>query len=106
MEVGKLLAMEKDDSALTPEERAAVVYARKLTKTPGSITAADWAALQRTFPGSAAYEVLHQTCRFAFMNRFTDNLRLPSEEEAIEVYREVFGDDRIFSDQSRARRDR
>lgn len=101
VEVGKLLAMEKDDSALTPEERAAVVYARKLTKTPGSVTTADWAALQRAFPGSAAYEVLHQTCRFAFMNRFTDGLRLPSEDEAVKTYLETYG--RTFPERPYAR---
>jgi hypothetical protein len=27
------------------------------------------------------------------MNRFTDGLRLPSEDEAIKVYREVYGKD-------------
>ena len=27
------------------------------------------------------------------MNRFTDGLRLPSEDEAIKVYRETYGGD-------------
>ena len=31
----KLVAMKKDDSALTPKERAAVEFARRLTKSPG-----------------------------------------------------------------------
>jgi hypothetical protein len=29
---------------------------------------------------------------FNFMNRFTDGLRLPSEEEAIRVYQGVYGE--------------
>ena len=41
-------------------------------------------------PGGAL-EVLLQTCTFAFMNRFTDGLQLPSEDEAIKVYLETYG---------------
>ena len=91
VEIGKLLALEKSDSALSPDEKAAVDFARKLTKAPGTLTEADRAVLQKSFPGPAAFEVLHQTCRFAFMNRFTDGLRLPSEDEAVKTYREVYG---------------
>jgi AhpD family alkylhydroperoxidase len=93
VEVGKLLALQKTDAALSPDERAAVDFARKLTKAPGALTEADRTALQSAFPGPAAFEVLHQTCRFAFMNRFTDGLRLPSEDEAVKTYREVYGGD-------------
>jgi uncharacterized peroxidase-related enzyme len=103
---GKLMAMRKDDEALTPRERTAVAFARQLTAQPDSITDADFAKLRQEFQEYGALEVVLQTAAFSFMNRFTDNLRLPSEEEAIEVYREVFGEDRIFSDQSRTRRDR
>jgi hypothetical protein len=39
-----------------------------------------------------AMDALLQTCAFNFMNRFTDGLRLPSEEEAIRVYQEVYGE--------------
>ncbi len=34
--------------------------------------------------------MLH-TCAFAFMNRFTDGLQLPSEDEPIRVYQEIYG---------------
>lgn len=91
VEIGKLLALQKSDSALSPDEKAAVDFSRKLTKTPGALTEEDRVALQKAFPGVAAFEVLHQTCRFAFMNRFTDGLRLPSEDEAVKTYREVYG---------------
>lgn len=89
----KLLAMEKDDSALTPREKAAVIFARKLTATPWAMSDADYAALRREFQEQGALEILLQTCTFSFMNRFTDGLNLPSEDDAIQVYREVYGRD-------------
>jgi AhpD family alkylhydroperoxidase len=91
VEIEKLVAMQKDDSALTKEEKAAVDFARKLTKTPGAITEADRTNLQSAFPGTKAFDILQQTCRFAFMNRFTDGLRLPSEDEAVKTYKETYG---------------
>ena len=89
----KLMQMKKDDSALTPRELAAVEFARKLTREPASVTDSDYAKLRAEFGEQGALEVALQTCNFAFMNRFTDGLRLPSEDEAIRVYREVYGAD-------------
>ena len=90
----KLMKMKEDDSALTERELAAVVFARKLTADPMGVTDADFAALKREFGGDrGALDVLMQTCSFAFMNRFTDGLRLPSEDEAIRIYRETYGGD-------------
>lgn len=91
----KLLAMEKDDSALTPRERTAVTFARKLTSAPAGVTDADYAMLKKEFGEQGALEVLLQTCNFSFMNRFTDGLHLPSEDEAIKIYREVYGRETI-----------
>jgi AhpD family alkylhydroperoxidase len=89
----KLVAMKKDDAALAPRELTAVLFARKLTREPSSITASDYERLRREFGEQGALEVLLQACAFNFMNRFTDGLRLPSEDEAIRVYREVYGAD-------------
>ena len=88
----KLLAMRKEDDALTPRELAAVRFARQLTSGPASITDADFATLRTAFGDYGALEVVLQTGAFSFMNRFTDNLRLPSEDEAIHVYQSVFGE--------------
>ena len=88
----KLLAMKKDDSALTPRELTAVEFARKLTKQPNSITDEDFAKVKKEFGEQGAIEVVLQTGAFAFMNRFTDGLRLPSEDEAIKTYQETYGD--------------
>lgn len=89
----KLQAMKKDDSKLTPRELTAVSFARKLTAKPNSITDADYEALRKEFGDYGALEIVLQTGAFAFMNRFTDNLRLPSEDEAIHVYKEIYGSD-------------
>jgi alkylhydroperoxidase family enzyme len=89
----KLLAMEKDDSALTPREKTAVLFARKLTATPWATSDDDYSTLKKEFQDQGALEVLLQTCYFNFMNRFTDGLHLPSEDEAIKVYREIYGRD-------------
>lgn len=89
----KLVSMKKDDSALTPRELAAVAFARKVTRAPASVTDEDFRALKAEFGEQGAFEVLLQTCAFSFMNRFTDGLRLPSEDEAVRVYRETYGAD-------------
>ena len=87
----KLVAMKKDDGMLTAREKTAVLFARKLTATPSAITGADYTALTKEFGDTGALEVVLQTCAFAFMNRFTDGLLLPSEDEAIRVYQETYG---------------
>lgn len=88
----KLLAMKKDDAALTQRELTAVVFARKLTDQPTSITDEDFVRLKKEFGESGAVEAILQTGAFAFMNRFTDGLRLPSEDEAVKTYIEIYGD--------------
>ena len=91
VDISKLVAMEKDDSQLSPRELTAVQFARKLTTRPTSITDADYDNLKREFGEQGALEVVQQTCNFAYMNRFTDGLRLPSEDEAVRVYQETYG---------------
>jgi AhpD family alkylhydroperoxidase len=87
----KLVAMKKDDSALSPREFVAVTFARTLTTNPAAVSDADYQALRREFGEQGALEVVMQTCNFAFMNRFTDGLRLPSEDEAVKVYLATYG---------------
>jgi AhpD family alkylhydroperoxidase len=87
----KLVAMRKDDTALTPAELIAVHFARKLTREPWAVSDADYQGLVKQFGQQGALEVVMQTCNFAYMNHFTDGLRLPSEDEAVKTYREVYG---------------
>ena len=52
----------------------------------------DYAALQTALGNDQeATDAVLQTCMFSFMNRFTDGLRLPSEDEAVRTYNEVYG---------------
>ena len=88
--MNKLMEMKKDDDALTPQERVAVLFARKLASDPSSMTDADYQALRAAFGEQGALDVLMQTCNFAGFNRFTDGLRLPSEDAAVQNYREVY----------------
>ncbi len=87
----KLVAMKKDDSVLSPRELIAVAFARKSARAPSSITDEDFSKLKTEFGERGALEIVLQTCAFSFMNRFTDGLRLPSEDEAIRTYQEVYG---------------
>lgn len=87
----KLMAMAKDDAALTPRELTAVAFARKITSAPAKLTKADYDELVKEFTPQGALEVLLQCGNFAYMNRFTDGLRLPSEDEAIHTYQETYG---------------
>jgi AhpD family alkylhydroperoxidase len=99
----KLASMAKDDSALTPRELTAVAFARKITREPAKLTKDDYAALVSEFKEQGALEVLLQCGNFAYMNRFTDGLRLPSEDEAIKVYQETYG--KTFEELRNAKRD-
>jgi AhpD family alkylhydroperoxidase len=103
VDVKKLLQMKKDDSALTPRELTAVEFARKLTKTPTLTTDADFTKLKAEFGEQGALEVIMQTGNFAFMNRFTDGLRLPSEDEAVKTYQETYGEGTYKTDWKRGK---
>ena len=87
----KLMAMARDDSQLSPRELVAVSFARKITREPAKLGKADYDALVAEFQPQGALEVLLQCGNFAYMNRFTDGLRLPSEDEAVHTYLETYG---------------
>lgn len=91
VEPAKLMAMTKDDAALTARELVAVTFARKITRAPAKLTKMDYDALVQEFQPQGALEVLLQCGNFAYMNRFTDGLRLPSEDEAVKIYQETYG---------------
>ena len=85
--------MRTSDALLSPKEKALTDFARNLTTSPQMMTAQDYVALRSGVADDAeAVDALLQTCAFNFMNRFTDGLRLPSEEEAVQTYQEIYGD--------------
>jgi AhpD family alkylhydroperoxidase len=89
----KLLAMKKDDSQLSPEDLTAVQFTRKLTRRPGTITDADWLKLTAAFGENGAQDILLAACGMNYLNRFNDAMHSPSEDNAIQTYREVYGSD-------------
>ena len=89
--MSKLMEMKRDDGALTPKELVAVLFARKLAADPAATTDADYQKLRTEFGDQGALDVLLQTCMFSGFNRFTDGLRLPSEDAAVQNYKEVYG---------------
>lgn len=72
-------------------ELVAVTFARKITREPAKLTKMDYDALVHEFQPQGALEVLLQCGNFAYLNRFTDGLRLPSEDEALKIYQETYG---------------
>ncbi len=89
----KLQNMRDSDAMLSPKEKSLVDFARKLTSSPQTISATDYANLKAgTMDDKEAMDALLQTCAFNFMNRFTDGLRLPSEDEAVHTYQDIYGD--------------
>jgi AhpD family alkylhydroperoxidase len=89
----KLLAMKKDDSQLSLEELTAVQFARKITRRPGTTTDADWSKLVMAFGEREAEDILLGACGMNYLNRFNDAMHSPSEDNAIQTYREVYGGD-------------
>jgi AhpD family alkylhydroperoxidase len=89
----KLLAMKKDDSQLSPDELTAVQFARKLTRRPGTLTDEDWSKLTTAFGETGAQDILLGVCGMNYLNRFNDAMHSPSEDNAIQTYREVYGGD-------------
>ena len=89
----KLLEMRTDDSVLTPDERSVVEFARKLTRYPESIVDEDYRKIVGVFGNMGAADIVLQTGYFAFMNRFNDAMKTPSEDLALQNYREIYGAD-------------
>ena len=88
----KLVALKMDDSRLSPEELLAVQFARKLTRSPGTITDEDWSCLTKTFTDQGALDILLGACGMNYLNRFNDAMHSPSEDVPIANYLEVYGE--------------
>jgi len=78
---------------LTPDERSVVEFARKLTRYPESIVDEDYRKIVGVFGNMGAADIVLQTGYFAFMNRFNDAMKTPSEDLALQNYREIYGAD-------------
>jgi alkylhydroperoxidase family enzyme len=85
--------LKTNDSALTSDERSVVEFARKLTRNPESIGDEDYRKVVGIFGSKGAADIVLQTSYFAFMNRFNDAMRTPSEDLALQNYQEIYGTD-------------
>jgi alkylhydroperoxidase family enzyme len=78
---------------LSSDERLVVEFARRLTRNPGSIGDEDYRKIVGAFGSKGAADIVLQTSYFAFMNRFNDAVKTPSEDLALQNYREIYGAD-------------
>jgi alkylhydroperoxidase family enzyme len=77
-----------DWSSFPPAEQRAYAYARKLTKTPWELTAADYATLEKDLGPEAAMASFWWLCRGLYMTRVSDGFQLPLERD--NVFMEFF----------------
>lgn len=72
-----------DWSAFPPAEQRAYAYARKLSQTPWSLTAADYATLEADLGPDKAMATFWWLCRGLYMTRVSDGFQLPLERENV-----------------------
>ena len=72
-----------DWSAFPPAEQRAYAYARKLSKTPWDLTAADYKALEGDLGADKAMATFWWLCRGLYMTRISDGFQLPLERENV-----------------------
>lgn len=72
-----------DWSAFPPEEQRAYAYARKLSKTPWLLTAADYQTLVTDLGPDKAMATFWWLCRGLYMTRVSDGFQLPLERDNV-----------------------
>ena len=76
----RALAADYRTASLTPEDRALLEYADKLTRTPGAMTADDVRALRaHGFDDRAIHDLCAVVVYFNFVNRIADGLGVELE---------------------------
>ncbi len=78
----RLLAGD-DWSAFPPEEQRAYAFARKLSKTPWELTAADYQTLAKDYGDQRGMALFWWLCRGLYMTRVSDGFQLPLERENV-----------------------
>lgn len=72
-----------DWSAFPPAEQRAFAFARKLSQTPWTLTAADYQTLESDFGPETAMATFWWLCRGLYMTRVSDGFQLPLERENV-----------------------
>jgi len=76
--------LASDDWSCFPSaEQRACAYARKLSKTPWALTAADYKALEQDLGADRALFTFWWLCRGLYMTRISDGFQLPLERENV-----------------------
>jgi AhpD family alkylhydroperoxidase len=76
----RIAALDSEWAAFTPAERAALAFTKKLTFEPHLLTAADVEAMTKHYTPAQVLEVVVAVGGFNSMNRWTDGLNIPAEE--------------------------
>ncbi len=72
-----------DWSCFPPAEQRAFAYARKLTKTPWELIAADYETLENDLGTTKAMATFWWLCRGLYMTRVSDGFQLPLERDNV-----------------------
>ena len=72
-----------DWSSFPPEEQRAFAFARKLTRAPWTVTAADISGLERDFGPERALAVIYNACWGNYMTRVSNGFQLRLERDNI-----------------------
>ncbi len=72
-----------DWSAFPPAEQRAYAYARKLSRTPWELTAADYKTLEQDLGPHRALATFWWLCRGLYMTRVSDGFQLPLERDNV-----------------------
>lgn len=72
-----------DWSSFPPKERAGLLFARKISRTPWDIQAADIATLTAHMGPEHALDAIWYTSRCSYMTRVADAFQIPLERENV-----------------------
>lgn len=76
----QIYALDGDGKSLPEAERVAIVFARKLTAAPATVTDQDVEGLRKLYTDKQVAEIVHQVCNAAFFNRVTETANLPLDQ--------------------------
>jgi alkylhydroperoxidase family enzyme len=72
-----------DWSCFPPSEQRAYAYARKLSRTPWQLTAADYRTLEQDLGPERTLAIFWWLCRGLYMTRISDGFQLPLERDNV-----------------------
>ena len=81
-DLGRALALDPDGASVSPEDRAMLDYAGRLTRDPASVGEADVAQLRdHGFDDAAILDICQVVAYYNYVNRLADGLGVELEDE-------------------------